>query len=88
MACGTYRQYAVEEGYDGYPKFFTGDKKELEAQVKAILKEHGPSLSLHTIYQIGKSRHNWEFGCMWDGIYAVVERATRSVATMTWTLID
>lgn len=85
MSCGTYGQYSVESDSEGWPTFFSdqGKRERITRQVRDILVEFGP-LSLNAIYDIGKAKHGWKICATWDGIYAVVERATRAVAEPVW----
>lgn len=93
MNCGLYGQYAIKPDSTGWPAFYQGDRTLLVKQVEEIFDSwrnlHGspPSLTLHQIYDIGRTRYGWNFGCTWDGIYAVVERAVRATdAVPTWTM--
>jgi hypothetical protein len=83
--CGTYGQFRVESDSYGWPIFFADlHKRELiTKKVEEILKTHGP-LGLNEIYQILKRETGWNLGATWDGIYAVIERAARSVAEPVW----
>lgn len=86
MACGTYGQYSVEVDAAGWPTFFEERRRAvITAQVRDILVEFGP-LSLNAIYDIGKARHGWKICATWDGIFAVLERAARTVADPVWKL--
>lgn len=82
MACGLYQQYPVEADGTGWPTFWDGDRAELCRQVREVFdiyrRDHGVcALSLRTIYDYGRGHFGWDFGPLWDGIYAVLERAVR-----------
>ena len=85
MSCGMYNQYKVESDCEGWPIFFSGDRNLLVSQVKEILTECG-EMSLSEVYYFGKLKFKWDFGSTWDGIYALVERAVRTVADPVWRL--
>jgi len=84
--------YCVERGYAGWPKFIANDKSKQEwliDHVKLILIQYGP-LSTAEVYDILGSKFDISFlelGCLYDGIYACVDRALRAAdARQVWIL--